>query len=64
MIILNIFFWILEYTRNILIKGFLVKVIARLTAYCFLPMEPSLSITPPIKTNQLTLRVAQARFAL
>ncbi len=46
-----------EHTRHRSVKGFLVNLIAGLTAYCFFPKKPSLNITP-IKTNQLTLWAA------
>ena len=47
----------IEHTRHRSIKGFLVNLIAGLTAYCFFPKKPSLNITP-IKTNQLELFAA------
>lgn len=43
-----------EHTRHRSVKGFLVNLIAGLTAYCFFPKKPSLNITP-IHTNQLCL---------
>ena len=36
------------------LKGFLVNLIAGLTAYCFFPKKPSLKITP-LKSNQLSV---------
>lgn len=36
------------------VKGFLVKLIAGLTAYCFFPKKPSLNITH-IETRKLAL---------
>ena len=47
----------IEHTRHRSIKGFLVNIIAGLTAYCFFPKKPSLNITP-IQSNQLTLWAA------
>lgn len=47
----------IEHTRHRSIKGFLVNLIAGLTAYCFFPKKPSLNITP-IQSNQLTLWAA------
>jgi hypothetical protein len=47
----------IEHTRHRSVKGFLVNLIAGLTAYCFLPKKPSLNITP-IESNQLTLWAA------
>ena len=47
----------IEHTRHRSVKGFLVNLIAGLTAYCFFPKKPSLNITP-IQTNQLTLWAA------
>lgn len=47
----------IEHTRHRSVKGFLVNLIAGLTAYCFFPKKPSLNITP-IETNQLTLWAA------
>ena len=43
-----------EHTRHRSLNGFLVNLIAGLTAYCFFPKKPSLNITP-IQTNQLTI---------
>lgn len=47
----------IEHTRHRSIKGFLVNLVAGLTAYCFFPKKPSLNITP-IESNQLTLWAA------
>jgi hypothetical protein len=47
----------IEHTRHRSVKGFLVNIIAALTAYCFFPKKPSLNITP-IESNQLTLWAA------
>ena len=47
----------IEHTRHRSVKGFLVNLIAGLTAYCFFPKKPSLNITP-IQTNQLSLWAA------
>jgi len=47
----------IEHTRHRSVKGFLVNIVAALTAYCFFPKKPSLNITP-IETNQLTLWAA------
>jgi len=47
----------IEHTRHRSIKGFLVNIVAALTAYCFFPKKPSLNITP-IESNQLTLWAA------
>jgi hypothetical protein len=47
----------LEHTRHRSITGFLMNLIAALTAYCFFPKKPSLNITPA-KDNQLTLWAA------
>ena len=47
----------IEHTRHRSIKGFLVNLMAGLTAYCFFPKKPSLNITP-IQSNQLTLWAA------
>jgi len=47
----------IEHTRHRSVKGFLVNIVAALTAYCFFPKKPSLNITP-IQTNQLTLWAA------
>ena len=47
----------IEHTKHRSVKGFLVNIIAGLTAYCFLPKKPSLNITP-IESNQLTLWAA------
>ena len=47
----------IEHTRHRSIKGFLVNIIAGLTAYCFFPKKSSLNITP-IQSNQLTLWAA------
>jgi hypothetical protein len=44
----------IEHTRHCSVNGFLVNLVAALTAYFFFPKKPSLNITP-IKTNQLTL---------
>tara|TARA_R110002050_G_scaffold9077_2_gene32136 strand:- start:1507 stop:2409 length:903 start_codon:yes stop_codon:yes gene_type:complete len=44
----------IEHTRHRSVKGFLVNLIAGLTAYCFFPKKPSLNITP-VQTNQLSL---------
>lgn len=46
-----------EHTRHRSVKGFLVNLIAGLTAYCFFDKKPSLNITP-IETNQLELWAA------
>lgn len=47
----------IEHTRHRSVKGFLVNLIAGLTAYCFFPKKPSLNITP-IETRQLDLWAA------
>ena len=47
----------IEHTRHRSVKGFLVNLVAGLTAYCFFPKKPSLNITP-IESNQLTLWAA------
>ena len=47
----------IEHTRHRSLMGFLVNLIAGLTAYCFFPKKPSLNITP-IQTNQLSLWAA------
>jgi len=47
----------IEHTRHRSVKGFLVNLIAGLTAYCFFPKKPSLNITP-VQTNQLSLWAA------
>lgn len=47
----------IEHTRHRSMKGFLVNIVAALTAYCFFPKKPSLNITP-IQTNQLSLWAA------
>jgi DDE family transposase len=47
----------IEHTRHRSVKGFLVNIVAALTAYCFFPKKPSLNITP-IESNQLTLWAA------
>ena len=47
----------IEHTRHRSPKGFLVNLLAGLTAYCFLPKKPSLNITP-IEDNQLSLWAA------
>ena len=44
----------IEHSRHRSVKGFLVNLIAALTAYCFFPKKPSLNIQP-IKSNQLSL---------
>lgn len=43
-----------EHSRHRSIKGFLVNLIAGLTAYCFFPKKPSLNITP-VESNQLSV---------
>jgi len=45
----------IEHTRHRSVKGFLVNIVAALTAYCFFPKKPSLNITP-IQTNQALYR--------
>ena len=44
----------IEHSRHRSVKGFLVNLIAALTAYCFFPKKPSLNIQP-IKSNQLSV---------
>ena len=44
----------IEHSRHRSVKGFLVNLIAALTAYCFFPKKPSLNIQP-IKSNLLSL---------
>jgi len=44
----------IEHTRHRSVKGFLVNIVAALTAYCFFLKKPSLNTTP-IKSNQLCL---------
>lgn len=53
----------IEHTRHRSVKGFIVKIIAILTAYCFFPKKPSLTITP-IETDQLILWLAYTLFTL
>jgi len=45
----------IEHTGHRSVKGFLVNIVAALTAYCFFPKKPSLNITP-IQTNQALYR--------
>ena len=44
----------IEHSRHRSVKGFLVNLIAALTAYCFFPKKPSLNIQP-IESNQLSV---------
>ena len=44
----------IEHSRHRSVKGFLVNLIAALTAYCFFPKKPSLNIQP-IESKQLSL---------
>lgn len=47
----------IEHTRHRSVKGFLLNLIAALSAYCYFPKKPSLNITP-IVDNQLSIWAA------